>query len=614
MSRLHTARRTAVLVLTVFAAWAVALGPAALPAAAQEGAPVRGLVHRLPAGTFVVLRIEDTSGARAWLESSPLAALVRDAEVKPLWDEVTALVRGFSAQAQKKTGVDFLDMLDQIRGEMAIALTGLKIGEPVQPGVMVLIDCRDRADAFRKNIDALLQLVPESVFTRTSRELGGVEIQMFLPVQPKSPQDPQDPDGPQIRGRNNPFRILGPIHLAWMDSVIVLTNDRPALDRMIRAGSQDQVATLGETENWKQTMARLGGPGSFTFYVNIRAFAELLDATSGAMPEGAGPVVAALGLDDFPAMASATFLQDDAIRSRFLLRYTGDGKHGLGSLMAFKKADLNVPRWVPEDAWQVLIFNYDFPRAFAGFLDMVKEMGEEVYEDVQDGLEEFDRNFGMSLQNDLFAALSTPVIMVRLTGPGQGPVFTPRTGGLMMGPFGGQGPALWAVKIRNRAAVEKFIEFYEGMGATVTEYLGATILSGPDRGADDPIQVVWEFAITDTHVLIGVGPTSVIRPVLQRMGGREAGFAGVEGVRDALQGMPREGFGLLVYNYGKALAQSLNVMKLIVAASPRAETLARFPVPSAQVLEKYLGYAAGVMNYEPGTGIVIDTTFKLRKE
>jgi len=581
------------LVLLVLSA--ILAGPA-IPAPAQgEGARYLGITERYPPGTLALLRVASVAQLRSWLATSPFGAMTRDAEVGPLWQQLTGMASMYAAGLERKTGVNLLSMLDQIQGEATIAITTLKISAPPVPGVMITLDCGEKAEGFKKDVNKLLELVPETVFRKSVREVSGVSIQTFVPV--------KDEEGK----RRGFWPKLGHLHLAWVDSVFVFSNDKAGVDRFVQASRQEQVETLGGTDNWKSTIDKLGGRGEMTFFANIHALAELLEAAAGAMPEDVRPVIAALGLDQFPAMGSATFLKGNALTGRFILRYTGDGKRGLGSLLTFKKADLSIPRWVPDDAWQVMIFNYDFQKAFSGFLGMVQEAGEEPYEDVQEGLERFHNRFGISLQDDLFGALAQPLIMVRLTPPSDQSPIDPRSNRLLMSPLGGQGPMLFAVRIRDRKVFETFLSVIEERGAEVTEYLGATIVSGPTYGDDQPLI---ELAITDTHVFFGMGTTSIVRQVLQRMGGRESGFAGHAGVRDVLDGLPREGIGLLVYNYGKAIATGINVMKTAMAFTKRAEVLAKLKLPSSEVLERYLGYAASVATFEPGTGLILDTTFR----
>ena len=256
-----------------------------------------------------------------------------------------------------------------------------------------------------------------------------------------------------------------------------------------------------------------------------------------------------------------------------------------------------------------MILNYDFQSAFSGLLGIVDAAGEEPYEDFQEGLEEFRNNFGISLQDDLLGALSNPIVIVRLTPTGQEPILTSGRGRDFM-PMGGAGPMLFGIKIKNRKTIETFLEYFENQGAMVSEYLGATIVSGPTLGGDQPM---FEVAITDTHLLMGAGGTPIVRQVLQRMGGQERGFAGAEGVRDAIQDLPREGVGLVVYNYGKALATGLNAMKMAMILARRAEDLARFKIPSATVLEKYLGHAGAVLLFEPGNGVIFDSNFRFKR-
>ena len=568
------------------------------PVVARDKAASLSATERFPPGTLAILRIKDIERHNSWLQMSPFGDLVRDSEVKPLWEQLTGMAKKFAGQAEQRIGVNPLEMLGRIKGEVAIGLTKVKISQPPVPGIMITVDCKDETDAFKKNLESLLELVPEQLYRVATREVKGVSVRTFMPQ--------------KSEGRPGPVQIIGPIHLAWVDSVLVLSNDKSGFDRFIQASRQEDLETLGDTQNWKATVEKLGGKGDITMYANIHAVSELIEAAVGIMPVDVGPVISALGLDEFPTIGSAVFLRKDSAYTKSILGYTGDGKSGIGSLITFKKADLSIPRWVPEDAWQVVVVNYDISAAFSGFLGIVEAAGEEPYEDLQEGLEEFDKRIGLSLENDILGALGNPIIMVR-TGPAKGElenIF--KSGGeAIVNPMVGQGPILIGVRIKNRKTIESLMDYFESMGAELTEYMGATILSAPQY---DESQPAMDLAITDTHVLMGVGTTSIVRQVLQRMGGQDKGLGSLKGVRECVEGLPREGEGLVVYNYGKMLSVSLNFMKVAMMFTKRAEILARFPLPSAEVFEKYFGYAAGVMTFETGVGLIFDLNLRFKRK
>lgn len=594
---------TGLIVLTGLAATAqeptAPAAPAAPPVTLTKVAGP-GLAEQFPVGSLMVMRTREIERHLKWMSDGPLGRLVKDPEVKPLWDQLSGMAQGMNKMMQEQVGVDFLAMLGSVKGELAMGVTRLQISSsgPPSVGVMFALDCGAGAERFKQDMDGLLKMVPAEVFSKSEREVSGVAVTTFTPAK-------------RSNSGNDPMSFIGAIHTAWIGSVLVLSNDKPGFDRMVQVRKGDpQIQTLGQTENWRDTMEKLGGAGDSTFFLNVLALSELLEATMGAMPQQVGPIVAALGLDQFPAIGLAVFLKPNEISSRMIVRYTGDCKSGLGSLMTFRKSDLAVPTWVPEDAMQVMILNYDFQKAFDGVVSLVKEAGEEHYEEFQEGLEEFEKEFGLSMQEDLLGAFAGPIVVVSYAMPdvNSTDADNPMANPLMSGT---SNPTLIGLKIRNRKAIEQFLTFFEQMGAEVSEYMGATIFAAPDMGGEGPLA---EAAITDDYLLFGVGPTALVRPTLQRMGGREAGFAGVEGVRDAVATLPKEGVGLVVANYGKQVANSLNVLKAMASLTDEMAMLAQFPIPSTAVLEKHLGWSAGVLLFEPGIGLIADSNWRFKTQ
>ena len=172
-------RQTPVLACILVIALLTGLLVPIIPISAQADTARPGMAERFPPGTLLVMRVKSVEQFRGWLATSPIAAMVKDPEVKPLWDQLTTLATGFAAKAEKQSGVNFLQMLDQIHGEVSIGLTKIRIASPPIPGLMITIDCGSGAEAFKKELAALLQQIPEKAFTTVEREVKGVSIQVL---------------------------------------------------------------------------------------------------------------------------------------------------------------------------------------------------------------------------------------------------------------------------------------------------------------------------------------------------------------------------------------------------------------------------------------------------
>ena len=600
-------RRTGgvLLPLVFLALFAVApFGPAqATPPAAPAPTATKAadLAERFPPGTLLVVRMKNLQETGSWFtHHSPFGRMVDDPEIKPLWDQVSGMIQNARAETKKEIGVDLFAMAGQMKGEMAFGITRFQFaGMMPSVGMLLAVDCRDGVEAFKKDLGALLDRIPEGTFNRTEREVKGTTVQTFSPVRSNN-------------RRRDPLPAIGAIHMTWLGSTLVVGNDKAGFDRFLLASrGDDQTQTLGQTENWRGTMARLQGAGDFTLFVDLQTVSELIESFIGLMPDQIGPVIAALGLDEFPALAwTATFAEGDLVH-RMLLRYTGDGKSGLGALMAFKKTDLTIPSWIPEDAMQVMLLNYDMAQAFTGLSGLIQDAGEEIHENFQEGLEMFRTEFGLSLQDDLLAALGGPIVMASFARPPRAATEDQPTRDMLNSPFAMQAPTLIGFPIKNRRTLERFFEIFETAEAEVTEYKGATIYSAPSFDGEDPMV---EAAITDRYVLVAFGGgKSLVRSALQRMGGNETGFAGLEAVRNAIAGLPREGVGLAVTNYGKSLSYQLNMMKTLATLFPDVRILAKFPMPSSAVVEKYIGYGADIVTFQPGVGLMSESRWQFKK-
>lgn len=593
----------------------------AAPDTGAQDTAVRTLTERFPESTLVVFRSRNVGRDVTWFTKGPFGRMVRDAEIKPLWDTLMGYVESFRTTAKENTGVDFVEMLQRVKGEASLALTRLSVTmSGPRPGLMLLIDCGDEREAMQRDIETLLKLVPEGRLRIVERELEGYATTSYQPLrkkaEPKKDGDEGEEDSRTTRRRRRDreawIDFVGVIQTAWIDSTLVISNDRSGFTNFLKATKDAKVKALGDTANWVQTMDKLGGTGDSVFYGNITGLTGVIEAAAGMMPDEVGPVVSALGLDEFPSIAFSGRYMPNGIRTKAILRYTGDTTTGLGALLQFNRHKLQVPSWIPDDVMDFWMIDYDFDKAFGSLLSLVEAAGEEPYEDMQDAFQEFEDKFGIRLRDDLIGSLVGPIIMMRYgaTSALSDAIQEQR----FVFPAGGAGSTLVGVRIRNRDPWERLLEYAEGMGAEVSNYGPARIVSPPSGGMDMAI----DLAITNNYMMASIGTNSIIRPVLSGLGRTGGGLGEIGGVRKALEGLPREGVGVYVVNYGKWWSNTANLVKLLVdmRASFGSETdvtdLAKWKVPSSEVFEKYFGYAGSVMDFKPGVGIIMESNILLK--
>ncbi len=591
-----------------------ATAPTAAPTA------VRTLTERFPESTLVVFRSRNVSRDVAWFTDGPFGRMVADPEIKPMWDTAMGYVEKFRASAKEGTGVDFLEMLRRVKGEASLALTRLSITmSGPRPGLMMLIDCGDQREAMQGDIETLLKLVPEGRLRTVEREIEGYKTVSYQPLRKKAEPKDEKADGEEENPRRTRRRrnreawidFVGVIQTAWIDSTLVISNDRSGFQKFLKATKDQQVKALGDTANWVQTMEKLGGTGDSLLYGNITGLTGVIEAAAGMMPDDVGPVVSALGLDEFPSIAFSGRYMPNGIRTKAILRYTGDTTTGLGALLQFNRHKLQVPNWIPDDVMDFWMVDYDFDKAFGSLLSLVEAAGEEPYEDMQDTFQEFEDTFGIRLRDDLIGSLVGPIIMMRYGATSA--LSDALSEQRMVFPPGGAGSTLIGVRIRNRNPWERLLEYAEGMGAEVSEYGPARIIS-PPTGMD----MALDLAITNDFMMASIGTTSIIRPVLSGLGRTGGGLGAIGGVRKALEGLPKEGVGVYVVNYGKWWSNTANLVKLLVdmrgafGAKTDVTDLAKWDVPSSEVFEKYFGYAGSVMDFKPGVGIIMESNILLK--
>lgn len=237
---------------------------------------------------------------------------------------------------------------------------------------------------------------------------------------------------------------------------------------------------------------------SFT-YLDI---ASSLERVGGMAPPNLRRVMDVTGLTGLTTLVSVTGLDETGFVKRTKLGSTDPNK-GLGSLVSDQALTAENLSGIPADASVACAFKLDLQRMVSRGIEWIAEVNPRAAEQLQSGLRELEQPFGISLEEDLLAAL--------------GDVWTlhtaPSSGGLAAG---------WTITVdlKDRAkaqeAHEKLLKVLVGLFAQQSETSPAVrSFSYGDQAAytlevpDDDFFAAPSWCLTDTHLVVTVLPQSL---------------------------------------------------------------------------------------------------------
>lgn len=347
------------------------------PAAAKERP---GIETFLPSTTLACLSLKCPGQQPAFLESA-LHKIAQEPEMKAFLSHVGIEARRLLIEHAKQ--VPLHTILDLLRGELAVAFTGMTDGEhgPL-PGIMVSVASPKGAeDAVR-----LLHSVMHVAF-------GG----RMPPVEPAA-----EHRGLAVKSFAVP---LGQAYYACTGDRLILTLGRPALEASLDlAGAPERSLAshpafkkAAEKTGWAEAMAGL--------YVNTQA---ALGQFGAMIPSQAQPVVQACGIQNLKALAATSRFADGGIRDTVYLH--APGSRGGVVPPAGRSLDLAVLKCVPGNASLLSMVRVDPGAQAAHLLKLLRNTDADAYQRATEAIAQAEEMVGFRIQEDLLASLGTQFV------------------------------------------------------------------------------------------------------------------------------------------------------------------------------------------------------------
>ena len=335
-----------------------------LSAAGSIYAAVPPAENLLPADTVGFLTVPDCSALRTAAKTSPQLLFWNDPAMKPFHDKfMSKLTETFAAALEKDLGLKIADFADLPQGQFTIALTanGSTGNDDIPPGLVLLLDSRDKSDQLKSNLAELVKKwnsdgralrttsihgLTFTVITLSSNDLAGI-----LPHRPPVSEIGKDP---------KPDKPVN-IYFTQFESLLVVVNsDKVAETVASRLSGGNNPSIADDATFAADKLSQFRNDPTYYGWFNGKLFISLLTQMPEAQDDPDSPsmmprfspakIVSALGLGD---LKSICLMMREAADGSFLSLHvstSGEERSGVLKIFTLSPKDASPPPFVPADA------------------------------------------------------------------------------------------------------------------------------------------------------------------------------------------------------------------------------------------------------------------------
>jgi len=386
----------------------------------------------LPADTVLVLTIPDYAKASATWKQYPLSLLWADATMKPFRDKfMNKLQADLVAPLEKELGIKLSDYSSLAQGQLTFALTpnGWNTDAPKEPGVLILMDSRDKSGALKTNLAALKTKWVDGGKQVRAEKIRDVEftalilkpddlkktVKKVLP-DPNAADDSLEPPKPDKDGKN--LELL----VGQSDSLLVIGTSAKDIEKVLASQSGGGVATLSEQAGFASSHNSMFRDSQGYGWVNTKSIVDVLTKAAGKqdgdaqdrapmMPK-ADKLLAAIGLTGLQTVSFNMKDSGDGFLVNFHLNVPEAQRRGLFKILAFEAKDAGPPPFVPADVIKFSRVRLDLQKTWAtlenAIVEAVPQAGGFIKLIVDNAGKDKDPDF--DLRKNLIANLGDDVI------------------------------------------------------------------------------------------------------------------------------------------------------------------------------------------------------------
>jgi hypothetical protein len=393
----------------------------------------------LSGDTLGVFTIPDYAKAKAASSGWPSRQLWADPAMKPFVDKfVEKFKSDLLAPLERELGLKLSDYKDLAQGQLTIAVTqnGWDGKEEKLPGLLVLLDTKDKGDVLKTNLAALKKKWVDSGKEIKTEKIRDVEFTTFL-LSTDDLSKTMEKAFPDPNGGNEtlePPKRKKPgkkwdLQIGQSDSLLILGSSTADIEKILIRQSGGSVPSLSEQASFAASYSAQFRDSLSYGWINLKAIMDPLLKQSGndtgapqnAMMPKPAKILGALGLTALQSLSFNVKDSGEGCLANFQLAVPEAERRGLFKILAAEPKDSNPPPFVPADAVKFTRWRLDLQKAWATIESMIGEISPGGAAGIKAMIDyagkEKDQNF--DLRKNLIANLGDDIITYAKNPRGQ---------------------------------------------------------------------------------------------------------------------------------------------------------------------------------------------------
>ncbi len=546
----------------------------------------------LPADTLAFLTVPDCNVFRAACQTSPQMMFWNDPAMRPFHDKFMAKFNAqFVAPMEQDLGLKVADFFALPQGQFTLAVTanGSNGHDDVRPGLLLILDARDKSSLLKTNLAALTKRWTDDGRKLRTESIHGLD---FIVV-PLNSNDfsgilPRKPPVTEIGKEPKPDQP-GEIYFTQFQSLLVAGNSAKAVEAVaahLTGGSMPAIADNATFAGDRLAQFR-DAPTYYGWFNGTRMFdlmtaagaAGADDSAASLMPSFTGAkIMGATGLGGLKSASFALRAKPEGSTITVHLTAPEATRTGLLKILALPPKDAGIPAFVPADAIKFSRFRLDGKQTWAELQKMIAAISPQwlaslnAVVDMANTLAQ-QKDQGFDLRTALFGNLGDDIV-----------TYTQPPAGDTLADFANP-PAIYLVAVANPDQAVNSIKNLAGLFALQTgaaaprDFLGHKIFTIALRpkaglGGTAPQPDALYFSAAGGYLALSKS-TSILEEYLRSADGKLKPLRDLPGLAEAAGQAGGMGGGLFSYDNQRETMRS--AFKLLKISADSDSPLKMFP-------------------------------------
>jgi hypothetical protein len=400
-------------------------------AAAAVIPPVEKL---LPDDTLFLLTTPDFSKLRDIYRTSPQTQFWNDPAMKPFKDKfLSKLGEEFIQPLEHDLGVHFTDYTNLPQGQITFAVTqnGWPVVEDQHPGLLLLLDTKDKSTQLTKNISDLRKKWVEAGKTLRTEKIRNNDFAV-LPISDKDiPKtlrkfSSSGPDNDSDESSTNALK--NEIYIGQYESLLIVGTAAKPIEKVLIHLTGGEMPSLGELAAYDANRLLLFRDSPFYGWANAKSFIDLLTRKSAGDDQdnpmamfNPSKILTAVGFNGLKTLAFSVQTSIEGSTVQFVASMPSSSRQGLFSVLPGPVKDAGPPPFVPADVVKFQRWRIDGQKTWAALQKALSDISPQAKAGINFAIEtanaaakekdpdfDIDKNFFGNLGDDVITYQKSP--------------------------------------------------------------------------------------------------------------------------------------------------------------------------------------------------------------